>query len=102
VTDELDTLKMALLSMCARELAPVHAVHAHVEDWLARPLAAGELERAIGELERAGLLCAYRREHAEWLALPPGGAGTQGELRFRTTPQGEAAAFEAWERFFDE
>jgi hypothetical protein len=102
VTDDLDTLKMALLSMCAQELASLHAVHAHVEDWLARPLAAGELEQAIGELEAAGLISAYRRERAEWLALPLREADAVSELRFRTTPQGEAAAFEAWERFFGE
>jgi hypothetical protein len=102
VTAELDTLKMALLSLCAQELAPLHAVHAHVEDWLARPLADGELEQAIGELVRDGLLGSYRRAHSEWVAVPLAEAGALTVLRFRTTPQGETAALAAWERFFSE
>lgn len=102
MTDDLDTLKMALLSLCAKELAPLHAVYAHVEDWLARPLAPGELEQAIGELEHAGLISAYRRERAEWRVLALHEAHVASELRFRTTAQGEAVAFRAWERFFSE
>lgn len=101
MTAELDTLKMALLSMCAQELATLHAVHAHVEDWIARPLASDELARAIGELEAAGLLVAYRRERSEWVTRPLHEAGPVHELRFRATDAGSAAAFAAWARFFE-
>lgn len=102
MTSELDTLKMALLSLCAQELAALHAVHAHVEDWIARPLASDELERALGELEAAGLVAAYRRERSEWVTRPLRDAGPLHELRFRATTAGNAAAVAAWARFFQE
>jgi len=102
MTVEVDTLRMALLSMCAERHTPLHAVYAHVEDWLARPIASGEIEQAIGELEQAGLLAAYRLERSEWIAFPLRETEPEQGLRYLTTPEGAAAAFAAWERFFGE
>ncbi|MCZ7565538.1 MAG: hypothetical protein M5U08_18550 [Burkholderiales bacterium] len=100
--EPVDALRMALLSVCRDTHAPLHMIHVHVEDWLARPLAPGELEQAIGELARAGLLGAYRRERSGWTAFSLPEAAPLEELRFLTTAAGAAAAYAAWRRFFEE
>lgn len=99
---DLDTLQMALLSVCRDSREPIHTLHAHAEDWLARPLGSDEIEAAIGAMERAGLITAYRREAAGWVAVRSGSIGRSAELRFRATPAGAEAAAAAWQRFFSE
>ena len=99
---ELDTLQMALLSVCRDTREPIHTLHAHAEDWLARPLDTEEIEAAIGTLANAGLITAYRREAADWVAVRPDSAGGSAELRFLATPAGAEAAAAAWQRFFSE
>lgn len=100
--DPPDALRMALLSVCREAHAPLHTIHVHVEDWLARPLAPGELEQAIGELEQSGLLGAYRRGRSGWVALSLREAGPLQDLQFLATAAGAAAAHAAWRRFFEE
>lgn len=99
---ELDTLQMALLSVCRDSREPLHALHAHAEDWLSRPLHTDEIEAAIRAMERAGLIAAYRLEAAEWVATQSGSMQAAGELRFLATRVGVEAAAAAWQRFFGE
>lgn len=98
----LDTLQMALLSVCRDEREPLHALHAHAEDWLARPLCAEEVDAAIRAMERDGLITAFRREAARWVAVRTDDFAAPAELRFLATPAGTEAAAAAWQRFFSE
>jgi hypothetical protein len=100
--DTLDTLQMALLSICRDSREPLHTLHAHAEDWLARPLGSEEVEAAIRAMERDGLIAAFRREAAEWVAVRPGGISAPAELRFLATRAGTEAAAAAWQQFFSE
>jgi hypothetical protein len=98
---ELDPLQMALISVCRDSREALHTLHAHAEDWLSRPLSAQEVESAIGAMERAGLIAAYRRDATEWVAVQAGSI-SWAELRFLATPTGAEAAAAAWQRFFSE
>jgi len=101
MSHELDTLQMAVLSVCRDAREPIHALHAHAEDWLARPLESEELTRAIDAMERAGLIAAYRLVESEWIMVGAGSAPAS-ELRFLATPAGAEAVAIAWQRFFSE
>ena len=101
MSENLDTLQMALLSVCRETHEPLHALHLHAEDWLSRPLESDEVEQAIRAMERAGLITAYRRVQSEWVVASAGDA-PQAELRFLATPAGAEAAAEAWQLFFGE
>jgi hypothetical protein len=97
---ELDTLQMALLSVCRDTREPMHALHAHAEDWVARPIESEEVDQAIDAMERAGLILAYRMAAGEWVAVPARGGAS--DLRFLATPAGVDAVALAWQRFFSE
>jgi len=101
MSHELDTLQMAVLSVCRDAREPMHALHAHAEDWLARPLESEELARAIDAMERTGLIAAYRLVESEWIVVRAGSAPAT-ELRFLATPAGAEAVAIAWQRFFSE
>jgi len=101
MSHELDTLQMALLSICRDAREPMHALHAHAEDWLARPLESDELTRAVDAMERAGLIAAYRLVESKWVVVPAGSAPIE-ELKFLATPAGAEAVAFAWQRFFSE
>jgi len=98
---ELDILQMALLSVCRNAREPMHALHAHAEDWLARPLESEELTRAIDTMERNGLIAAFRLVESDWVAVPAGSPPAE-DLRFLATPAGAEALTVAWQRFFSE
>jgi DNA-binding response OmpR family regulator len=98
---ELDTLQMALLSVCHDTREPMHTLHAHAEDWLSRPIGSDELDQAIDAMERAGLIAAYRLVESEWV-LAHAGAAPAADLRFLATPMGAQAVATAWQRFFSE
>jgi DNA-binding response OmpR family regulator len=97
---ELDTLQMALLSVCRDTREPMHALHAHAEDWLARPIEPDELDQAIDAMERAGLILAYRIAAGEWVVVPARSGAS--DLRFLATPAGVEATALAWQRYFSE
>ena len=101
MSESLDTLQMALLSVCRDTHEPLHALHVHAEDWLSRPLASDEVEQAILAMERAGLIAAYRRVASEWVVASAGDA-PQADLRFLATPAGADATAAAWQLFFSE
>lgn len=101
MSESLDPLQMALLSVCRDTREPLHALHAHAEDWLARPLDSGEVEEALATMAGAGLIAAYRRVESEWVVAEAGG-GAQADLRFLATPAGAEAAAAAWQLFFSE
>ena len=101
MSESLDPLQMALLSVCRDSREPLHTLHAHAEDWLSRPLDSGEVEQAIETMERAGLIAAYLRVASEWIVVPAGDA-PQADLRFLATPAGAEAAAAAWQLFFAE
>jgi len=101
MSESLDTLQMALLSVCRDTHEPLHALHVHAEDWLSRPLESDEVEQAIRTMERAGLIAAYRHVAGAWVVASAGDA-PQAELRFLATPAGAEAAAEAWQLFFSE
>lgn len=98
---ELDTLQMALLSVCRDTREPMYALHAHAEDWLSRPIHSHELDEAINAMERAGLIVACRLVGNEWVVVPAC-SPENADLRFLATPAGAEAAAGAWERFFSE
>jgi len=98
----LDTLQMALLSVCRDSREPLHSLHAHAEDWLARPLGSDEVESAIRAMERDGLIAAFRLEAARWVAVRTDNLSAPVELRFLATPAGTEAAAVAWQQFFSE
>lgn len=100
--DTLDTLQMALLSVCRDSREPLHTLHAHAEDWLARPVGSDEVESAIRALERDGLIAAFRLEAALWVAVRPDSLSVPVDLRFLATPAGAEAAAAAWHEFFSE
>jgi DNA-binding response OmpR family regulator len=97
---ELDTLQMALLSVCRDSREPMHALHAHAEDWLARPIGPDELDEAVHAMERAGLILAYRMVASEWVVVSS--RSVEGDLRFLATPAGVEATALAWQRYFSE
>lgn len=99
--ESLDTLQMALLSVCRDTHEPLHSLHVHAEDWLSRPLESEEVEQAIGAMERAGLIAAYRRVEGDWVVVSAADA-PRADLRFLATPAGAEAAAEAWQLFFSE
>lgn len=99
---ELDTLQMALLSVCRDAREPLHALHAHAEDWLSRPLDTDEVEAAIRGMARDGLIAAFQLEATEWVAVQTGGISVSADLRYRATPAGAAAAAAAWQQFFSD
>jgi len=101
MSHELNTLQMALLSVCRDAPEPLHALHVHAEDWLARPLAPRELEEALADMARAGLVDACRLVASEWIVVPARDA-SDADLRFRATAAGAEAAAAAWRRFFSE
>jgi len=97
----LDPLQMALLSVCRDTHEPLHTLHVHAEDWLSRPLESAEVEQAVRAMERAGLIAAYRRVESEWIVVSAGDT-SRADLRFLATRAGVAAAAEAWQLFFSE
>jgi len=99
---ELDPLQMALLSVCRDAREPIHSLHAHAEDWLSRPLDTDEVEAAIREMARNGLIAAFRLEATEWIGAPPSSISASAALRFLATPAGAEAVAAAWQRFFSE
>lgn len=101
VSEGLDPLELALLSVCRDSREPLHALHAHAEDWLSRPLGSEEVEQALLAMARAGLVVAYRPVANGWVAVPAGDASEAG-LRFLATPAGSEAAAAAWHLFFSE
>jgi DNA-binding response OmpR family regulator len=100
--DSLDTLQMALLSVCRDSREPLHSLHAHAEDWLARPLGSDEVDAAIRAMERGGLITAFRFEGTQWVAVRTDTVSAPVELRFLATPAGTEAATAAWQQFFAE
>jgi hypothetical protein len=101
MSHELNTLQMALLSVCRDAPEPLHSLHVHAEDWLARPIEADELAGALAAMARAGLIHACRRVASEWVVVPADSTA-DAELRFRATPAGAEAAAAAWRRYFSE
>jgi DNA-binding response OmpR family regulator len=97
---ELDTLQMALLSVCRDTREPMHALHAHAEDWLARPIGPEELGEAIDAMEHAGLILAYRMVESDWVVVSS--RSGESDLRFLATPAGVKAIALAWQRYFSE
>jgi len=84
---DLDTLKIALLAACGPEDALAHRLHGELEHWLDRPLASAEIEAALCELVRHGLL-AVRRESLQ--------------AAYLTTEAGRLLVSQRWEEFFPE
>jgi coproporphyrinogen III oxidase-like Fe-S oxidoreductase len=77
----LDALKVALLAAGARSESSSAELHAELEHFLDRQLAADELDAAVAELAQSGLVL------------------LQAE-RFVATDQGRALMREHWEAFF--
>lgn len=99
---ELDSLQLALLSVCRETREPIHALHTHAEDWLARPLDTDEVEGVIRGMARDGLIAAFRLEAQEWVAVQTGDISASAKLWYLATPAGAAAAAAAWEQYFSE
>ena len=80
---QIDDLRIALLAVCSPEHAIVHRIHGELEHWLNRTLATAEIEAALAELARGGLVAA---EADAWL----------------TTDSGRSVVAARWEEFFPE
>jgi hypothetical protein len=78
---DLDALKVALLAAGAQAESAAAELHGELEHFLDRQLASDELDAALADLARAGLV-------------------ELRDLRFTATERGRAVMLEHWEAFF--